>query len=277
MKGMLFKPDIWIAKKKVLDEQGFAVTRRTGGLAEINQEPDAWDYMRTNNDGRALFWRSSDTASAIWNDPDNIRLIKPRYQVGETVYIKEAWCLGGYTYKKKEADIIYKLGTQCEVDVISVPWNDWLEKNTRYGGSNVVEDKWRSPLFMPAWAARDFIKMTDIRAERLQEITASDCVKEGVSAGGMILAQTTMLATGTDNLKDAQDVLLKCAYKELWNSINAKWKRVWNKELKIYEFWQFPWCEEDAIPVPKTEHPDRYHCVPNPWVFRYEVILQGEV
>ena len=178
-----------------------------------------------------------------------------RYQVGETVYIKEAWRIVGKssTDDKYELQIQYKDGERIWKEVSPIKWC-WYTDNTGWG----VDSRWRSPLFMPAWAARDFIKMTDIRAERLQEITAR-------------------LATGTDNLKDAQDVLLKCAYKELWNSINAKWKRVWNKELKIYEFWQFPWCEEDAIPVPKTEHPDRYHCVPNPWVFRYDVILHGEV
>jgi len=60
------------------------------------------------------------------------------------------------------------------------------------------------------------------------------------------------------------------SYQSLWNSINAKWKRVYNKKLKIYEFWQFPWAEEDAVPIPKTtQHPERYHCIPNPFVFVY--------
>jgi len=35
-------------------------TRRTRGLEEINKNPDRWEYMRTNADGRALFWVVTD-------------------------------------------------------------------------------------------------------------------------------------------------------------------------------------------------------------------------
>lgn len=38
---------------------------------------------------------------------------------------------------------------------------------------------WKSPLFMPAWAARYFIQILDVRPERLQEITNEDALKEG--------------------------------------------------------------------------------------------------
>lgn len=40
--------------------------------------------------------------------------------------------------------------------------------------------KWKSPRFMPKAAARIFLKVTDVRVERLQEITPDDCEREGI-------------------------------------------------------------------------------------------------
>ncbi len=33
---------------------------------------------------------------------------------------------------------------------------------------------------MPTWAARYFIRITAVRAERLQDISEEDCIKEGI-------------------------------------------------------------------------------------------------
>ena len=80
------------------------------------------------------------------------RDIKPRYRQGETVYVKEPWGI----HPTIPGPIYYK-------DI----------------GSSVI-DKWKSPLFMPQWAARDFLKIESVRAERLQEITEEDAKAEGV-------------------------------------------------------------------------------------------------
>ena len=220
MKGILFKP--WKIKAIAEDDREW-MTRRLGGLKEINQEPDKWVYLKGSSPkGKFHFY----------NETRNCRMtIKPRYQVGEVVYIKEGW-----TPSHQGLDCIYKLDAK-EGELFPIPTKDW-----------------RSPLFMPEWAARYFEKITDTRAERLQEITYGDCMKEGLDMSNVDYCP------GWDVSK----------FKSLWNSINAKWKRVYNKKLKIYEFWQFPWAEEDAVPIPKTtQHPERYHCIPNPWLFVY--------
>jgi len=77
---------------------------------------------------------------------------KPRFQVGNVLYVKETWAqmFGRYVYK---ADI-----------------------------NNPVEEKgvWKSSRYMPKAAARIFLRVKDIRVERLNDINLADCVEEGI-------------------------------------------------------------------------------------------------
>jgi len=40
--------------------------------------------------------------------------------------------------------------------------------------------RWRSPLFMPERAARIFLELTAVRVQRLQDISETDAINEGV-------------------------------------------------------------------------------------------------
>jgi len=171
------------------------------------------------------------------------------YRIGETVYIKEA------LYKSPSYDVTngkhFAYYKSDNLIVVGGRW-EWTHNTL-------------SPLFMPEWATRYFITITDVRAERLQEITDVDAVAEGI-----IVEKGHYIVVARPSENGAAYATPRDAYFVLWNTINAKWKRVYNTELKIYEFWQFPWCEADAIPIPKTtKHPERYHCIPNPWIFVY--------
>jgi len=93
-------------------------------------------------------------------------LFHPRYRVGEVVYIKEAWA----TYRANDDWTIPQIPKTATV---------FYKLDDPDGFSPI--GKWRSPLFMPAWAARYFIKITDVRTERLEEITEDDAQSEGVT------------------------------------------------------------------------------------------------
>lgn len=88
-------------------------------------------------------------------DAMRIQYLKPKYKVDEIVYLKEPYVITG-------KHIIYKFGSTIgrECDKAGV--------------------KWSNKLFMPESAAHYFIKITAVRAERLQDITEEDCLKEGI-------------------------------------------------------------------------------------------------
>lgn len=68
--------------------------------------------------------------------------------------------------------------------------------------------KWRPSIFMPRWASRITLEITDVRGQRLQDISASDCEAEGIPPQG-------------GNSSDGE-WRMRMAFKSLWDSINAK-------------------------------------------------------
>ena len=78
--------------------------------------------------------------------------LEPRYRPGEVVYVKEPWCGGQHGMSVQYRD-------------------DWTPHD--YGPS------WRSAASMPASSARTFLRILDVRAERLQEISEEDAMREG--------------------------------------------------------------------------------------------------
>ncbi len=122
---------------------------------------------------------------------------KPRYQVGEVVYIKEAGV-----------------------------WDERVRLFAYKANMPDLTAKWQSPRFMPAWAARYFIQITDVRAERLQEITEEDAIAEGCPSALVTLATVPMVEW----------------YKHLWDSINPKYPWSSNPWVWVISFKKVEKC-----------------------------------
>ena len=83
---------------------------------------------------------------------------------------------------------------------------------------------WKPSIFMPKEACRIFLKVTNVRCERLNDISFADCKAEGVKYD----------LSGNNNV---DDILALESFMKLWDSINAKkapWKS--NPWVWIYEF-----------------------------------------
>ena len=196
MQGILFRADVWKAKFKVLKEKGEAQTRRLSGLKEINKEPDRW---RIEGQLTPDMWAFTDGEKHIG--------VKPRYQIGEVAYIQEAWAEfgdtseavrnGDLTPSEAKEFVIYRLGHK-----------DW--QGILRDIENGHEWNIKSPLFMPAWAARHFITITGIKEGRLQEMTEEDAMAEGVD---------------WYSIENKIEGVGRCqqAYRKLWDLINPKY------------------------------------------------------
>jgi hypothetical protein len=92
---------------------------------------------------------------------------------------------------------------------------------------------WTSPLFLPRKAARIFLEVKNVRVERVQEISPEDAEGEGVKP---------ILTCGSKpELKNSvcvQNSCYVCAFKNLWDHLNAKRGYSWdsNPWVWVYEF-----------------------------------------
>ena len=128
---------------------------------------------------------------------------KPRYKVGDVLWVKEAWRFIGWpSMDQNEYWVQFKDGKDKRLDVhddedFDEDHNYWIEcgYDLEFAGWPSNEDgfyppegmdwdkdcptRWHNARDMPKIAARIFLRVTGVRCERLQEITVSDAEKEG--------------------------------------------------------------------------------------------------
>ena len=93
-------------------------------------------------------------------------LPKPQYQPGDILYVRETWAENTIPHSGNYAGIEYRA--------------DY------YGGREPIL-RWRPSIHMPREAARIFLRVTDVRVERLQHITRADAISEGCNAAIPVL------------------------------------------------------------------------------------------
>lgn len=92
----------------------------------------------------------------------------------------------------------------------------------------IKQVKWKSPIFMPRWASRIFLEITDIRVERVQEITADDCEKEGIEEA------IDYMPSDDGDIKVVDGETMVDDYRDLWNSLNAKRGYPWESNPWVW-------------------------------------------
>lgn len=187
-----FSPPMVMAIKENLK----TMTRRTRGLKEINHDPDAWRFIRKeeeiyyflhkNGEGKAIFC--------------------PYGIPGDRLWVREA-----LIRKTNRSRSLAFYATDDEPVLI--------------GGSginDVLRWKWKRgylpAIFMPRLAGRYLLEEISIRTERLQEITPCDCLKEGL--------RTFMRGSGA-----CSDLLIQ--FEALWDRINSK-KYSWKNNIHVW-------------------------------------------
>lgn len=137
----------------------------------------------------------------------------PYGQPGDTLWVREAWCrVDGKDYYRADSD---------SADLKH-------EKRVRKLCPDLAaahpDSRWKPSIHMPRWASRFTLEITDIRVERVQDISRDDCRTEGVG-----------LPPSPGDTKFYPDMdELRSQFANLWDSINAKRPGCsWNDN---------PWC-----------------------------------
>ena len=103
----------------------------------------------------------------------------PPYHTDDILYVREAWGISNLNYDEKVAYIVYKASENEKYEgcrAVKLP-EDKFEKLYDYMAENNPD--WRPSIHMPKEAARIFLRVTDVRVERLKDMTDKDALKEG--------------------------------------------------------------------------------------------------
>lgn len=151
----------------------------------------------------------------------SVQYAKPPYHPGDILYVRETWqCWRAHRYEAT-ADIRFRAGgddvrlqfANGNTDSINrLDYDTFVHKWFSHNG------EWKPSLFMPKEAARIWLKVTDVRVERLQEISGKDLIKEGID-----LFQSNYVRVAFDE------------FKNIWNSTIKK------SDLDRYGWNANPW------------------------------------
>lgn len=137
---------------------------------------------------------------------------------GDRLWVRETWapCIGG----------------PCE------PSNPVLYRADQF--EHYDELRWRPSIFMPRWASRITLEITGVRVERLQDLSESDALAEGIyAAKSGRLGGTKEVETwdGRNFFYHPDTHAARFDYSSLWDSINGK-KHPWasNPWVWVIEF-----------------------------------------
>ncbi len=147
--------------------------------------------------------------------------------IGDTLWVRESWQHYDWTeegepYVRYAADNSVRFCEGAgEGETLVDVWAELSEPSNYAIDNRAADRKWRPSIFMPRWASRITLEITDVRVERLQEISEADAIAEGIERTG---GDRYWLGHDTHDVKGTRKVYGTAvrAYESLWNSLNAK-------------------------------------------------------
>ena len=137
----------------------------------------------------------------------SIKYVKPPYQPGDILYVRETWkkAPNGYYY-----------------------YEDWQR--------NDIADvtKWKPSIYMPKEAARIWLKVMNVRVERLQEMKPVDVIKEGAYPDCWDCLNTYG-ESGSQCCYGTEEQCSQC------DEVMMEWEKLWTSTIKKSDIDRHGW------------------------------------
>lgn len=144
-------------------------TRRTKGLEEFNENPNCWSFKYRGEN----LWSAKHKLSSVWE----LEFKCPYGQVGDLLYVRETFSRhfmwNGASLKEWSKTI--GDGNTCF----------FYKDETILGGCSPSqrENRWWPSIHMPKAAARIWLEITNIKIERLNDISFADHYNDALAEG----------------------------------------------------------------------------------------------
>lgn len=180
---------------KAIYENRKSKTRRTKGLDFINDSFSEWEYLGIDKEGRHLMRNEYGATNAIKC---------PYGQPGEIHWVRETFANLNVDFSEVQPYFVYQAD---------------LFDEDQHGPVT-----WKPSIHMPKTAARFFLKVTDVRIEKLQDISEEDAIAEGILFNNFGYKDYLQDASGYGHPDvDYPHVYgPRLSYKTLWQYINGE-------------------------------------------------------
>ena len=141
-------------------------------------------------------------------------------QPGDRLWVKETFRFDGIDHRvgmaeRRKGDLSFRADMEADRSVNDCPW--------------------RPSIFMPRWASRITLEITGVRVERLQDISGTDSISEGIDPSVTDLGGS-IITTFRDYLTGRTDRAARQSYQSLWESINGAGSWDANPWVWVIEF-----------------------------------------
>jgi hypothetical protein len=183
--------------------------------------------------------RSRGGPSGCWNDR-TFATHCPYGSPGDRLWVREPWRVGKPHDERNPTQIwdhLTEIGKGVTVLYEAGGWKSTapLERPEPKYNNDEPMPTWagvvRSSMFMPRWASRITLEITDVRVERVQDITEEDARAEGCSND-----EDPWWRPSYNDPDSGGSPSARKSYEYLWDMINGK------RQDGIYAWQRNPWC-----------------------------------
>lgn len=164
-RGMIFNGEM---VRAILDG------RKTQTRRPIKWKQTRFTEMAERDDGSLWPWAEDcERGGDIW-------FACPYGEIGDRIWVRETFRV--HSRATDVATLVYRASVR----------NSWTEQTHRVPvavcNKPATPEKWTPSIHMPRWASRITLEITDVRVERLRDLSEEDAKSEGIipSAGGVL-------------------------------------------------------------------------------------------
>jgi len=173
----------------------------------------------------------------LYNGKNEPCVRKAPYQPGDVLYIRETWteeCEKYYYRADYDSDYL----DPCET--LSGGYPASCRNHPGCDGCMATSTRihWRPSIHMPKEAARIWLKVTDVKMERLQEMKPVDVIKEGAYPDCWDCLNTYE-ESGSQCCYGTEEQCSQC------DGVMMEWEKLWNSTIKKSDLDSYGW---DANP-----------------------------
>jgi hypothetical protein len=190
----------------------------------------------------------------------------PPYQTDDILYVRETWRVGAWDIRNQMIAFDYKDGTCGELTyiqdrelferLVNQSREDARKAKCEYNGVDFIWEKGKSPcrwhpsIHMPKEAARIWLKVDDVRVERLQDMKPIDVIKEGAYPDCWDCLNTYS-ESGSQCCYGTEEQCGQC------DEVMMEWEKLWNSTIKKSDLDSYGWDANPWVWVIEFERCDK--------------------